>query len=88
MDLSDAWYWAARFDRTQNILQVEMNTGERFQYFDVPLALALRFIRSTEPCRFLKEHVRGYRVRARSRMATIWPDAFGNGGAAELLVSA
>src|SRR5687767_8819876 len=66
--LSDYLYKAAWFDRKRCVLQVEMNTGELYQYFRVPLSLALRFVRSPEPSVFMKEEIAGkYRFeRARS----------------------
>ncbi len=44
------------------ILEVEMNTGERFQYFRVPRRVAIGLLQADEPAKYLKESIeRTYR---------------------------
>jgi hypothetical protein len=68
--LNDPQLRAAWFDRDRSILQVEMSTGELFQYCKVPLRLALELVRSPRPAEFMREHItaKAFRwVRARGR---------------------
>jgi hypothetical protein len=59
----DHWqYLEATWKR--NILQITMNTGERYQYFKVPRRLAVQFVRTLQH-RPLLNGYRFERVRGR-----------------------
>jgi hypothetical protein len=57
------------YDRTRMILELEMNTCERFQFFGVPRRTAIGLVQTDEPAKYMKEFIeRTYgfeRVRAR-----------------------
>jgi hypothetical protein len=48
----------------KNILQITMNTGERYQHFRVPRSVAIRFVRNPDDRSVLQEF-RFERVRGR-----------------------
>ena len=58
------------YDRQRMILELEMNTGERFQYFRVPRRVAIGLVQ--EPAKYMKEFIeRTYRFeRVRGRYYT------------------
>ena len=51
------------------ILELEMNTGERFQFFGVPRRTAIGLVQADEPAKYSKEFIEGMyqfeRVRVR-----------------------
>ena len=57
------------YDRTRMILELEMNTGERFQFFAVPRRVAIGLVQADEPAKYMKEFIeRTYRFeRVRGR---------------------
>ena len=63
MKLDNFQYSAATWQK--NVLQVTMNTGERYQHFRVPRWLAVQFVRNPS-----EELLKGYRFeRVRGRVA-------------------
>jgi hypothetical protein len=54
------------------ILELEMNTGERFQFFIVPRRIAIGLVQADEPAKYMKEFIeRAYRFeRVRGRYYT------------------
>ena len=65
MKLDNFQYSAATWQK--NVLQVTLNTGERYQFFRVPRWLAVLFVRNPQ-----KGLLRGYRFeRVRGRVA-VW----------------
>jgi hypothetical protein len=63
MKLDHSVYKAATWQR--NVLQVTMNTGERYQHFDVPRWLAVLFVRNPSD-----DMLKGYRFeRVRGSVA-------------------
>src|SRR4051812_23300691 len=47
------------YDRTRMILELEMNTGERFQYARVPRRVAIGLAQADEPAKHWKEFIDG-----------------------------
>jgi hypothetical protein len=47
------------YDRALRILQLEMNTGERFQNDGVPRDIAVMLVKAKSPAAFLKEAIDG-----------------------------
>lgn len=45
------------YDRNRRILELEMNTRERFQHYGVPRQLAVMLVKSVSPAAFLKERI-------------------------------
>ena len=60
----DNWQYSA-VTWARNVLQVTMNTGERYQFMNVPRRVAIAFVRNPS-----EELLRGYRFeRVRGRVA-------------------
>jgi hypothetical protein len=50
------------YDRARMILELEMNTGERFQHFGVPWRIAFGLVQADDPAKYSKEFIeRTYR---------------------------
>ena len=47
------------YDRARRILELEMNTGERFQNYRVPRDIAVMLVKAKSPAAFLKEAIDG-----------------------------
>jgi hypothetical protein len=64
----------AAYDRHTRILEVCFNHGTRYQWRNVPRAMALALVRSADPVRYLKENIeRHYRfAQVRGRYYTEW----------------
>jgi hypothetical protein len=45
------------YDRERLILELEMNTGERFQYFKVPRRIAIGLIQASDPAKYDREFI-------------------------------
>jgi hypothetical protein len=45
------------YDRARLILELEMNTGERFQYFKVPRRIAIGLIQASDPAKYDREFI-------------------------------
>jgi hypothetical protein len=57
--LNDWLLTRVAYDRSRRILELEMNTRERFQHYDVPRQLAVMLVKSVSPSAFLKERIDG-----------------------------
>jgi hypothetical protein len=67
MKLRHSIYIEATWEK--NILQITMNTGERYQHFRVPRSAAVRFVRNPED----KSVLAGYRFeRVRGKVPIEW----------------
>src|SRR5438876_10252789 len=64
----------------ERILELEMNTRERFQHFGVSRQLAVMLVKSESPSAFLKERIDGKfpfrRVNAAARTGDLIPHLF------------
>ncbi len=50
------------YDRARMILELEMNTHERYQFFAVPRRIAIGLVQADEPAQYMKEFIeRTYR---------------------------
>ena len=45
------------YDRERMILELEMNTGERFQFFKVPRLVAIGLIQASDPAKYYQESI-------------------------------
>jgi hypothetical protein len=59
VNMSDWLIKRVAYDRTRRILELEMNTQERFQHFGVSRQLAVMLVKSESPSAFLKERIDG-----------------------------
>jgi KTSC domain len=59
------------YDRERLILELEMNTGERFQHFGVPRRIAIGLVQASDPAKYSREFIEGTyrfeRVRVQRR---------------------
>jgi hypothetical protein len=68
VNMSDWLIKRVAYDRTRRILELEMNTQERFQHFGVSRQLAVMLVKSESPSAFLKERIDGKSPFRRVRM--------------------
>jgi hypothetical protein len=57
LPISDWQINSVAYDRARRILELEMNTGERFQHFGVPRDIAVMLVKAKSPAAFLKEAI-------------------------------
>lgn len=55
--IRDSVMVSAAYDRARRILELEMNNGDRFQHFDVPLDLARGLVKAESPGAFFEEKI-------------------------------
>jgi KTSC domain-containing protein len=59
------------YDRKRLVLELEMNTGERFQHFSVPRGVAIGVLQAHDPAKYIREFIDGVyrfeRVRVQRR---------------------
>lgn len=56
------------YDRVHRILELEMNTGDRYQFYGVSRELAIGLVKAAEPAQFHRERIAGRFRFARVRM--------------------
>jgi KTSC domain-containing protein len=62
--LSNWLIQSVAYDGTQRILELEMNTGERFQHVGVPRRVAIALVQADDPAKYMNECIEGtYRFR-------------------------
>lgn len=49
---------SAQYDATTKTLAVDLQTGDRYRYSDVPDSIARRFTRAESPGRFFNQEIR------------------------------
>ena len=59
VDMNDWLIKRVAYDRTRRILELEMNTRERFQHFGVSRLVAVMLVKSESPSTFVKERIDG-----------------------------
>lgn len=47
------------YDGAQRILELEMNTGERFQHVGVPRRVAVTLVQADDPAKYMRESIDG-----------------------------
>jgi KTSC domain-containing protein len=74
--LSNWQILSVAYDRQRLILELEMNTGERFQHFGVPRRVAIGLVQVDDTAKYRKEFIEGtYRSEATIRQRTQRPQA-------------
>jgi hypothetical protein len=64
VSLSNWLIQSVAYDGTQRILELEMNTGERFQHVGVPRRAAIALVQADDPAKYMNECIEGtYRFR-------------------------
>jgi KTSC domain len=62
--LSNWLIQSVAYDGAQRILELEMNTGERFQHFGVGRRVAIALVQADDPAKYMTECIEGtYRFR-------------------------
>jgi hypothetical protein len=59
VEMNDWLIKRVAYDRERRILELEMNTRERFQHYGVSRQLAVMLVKSGSPSAFLKERIDG-----------------------------
>jgi KTSC domain len=57
--LSNWLIQSVTYEGAQRILELEMNTGERFQHFGVPRRIAIALVQADDPTKYMNHSIEG-----------------------------
>ena len=73
LPISDWQINSVAYDRARRILELEMNTGERFQNCGVPRGVAVMLVKAQSPAAYWKERINGKYPFERVRIPKRFP---------------